>query len=30
MRYLIICLFSLLSPYLALADETHIEQTPDT
>ncbi|MFJ2361830.1 hypothetical protein [Pseudomonas fluorescens] len=26
MQYLIICLFSLLSPYLALADETHIEQ----
>ncbi|MHC3825913.1 hypothetical protein [Pseudomonas sp. G3-19] len=26
MQYLIIYLFSLLSPYLALADETHIEQ----
>ena len=30
MRYLIICLFSLLSPYLALADETHIEQARQT
>jgi hypothetical protein len=30
MRYLIICLFSLLSPYLALADETHIEQARET
>jgi hypothetical protein len=30
MRYLIICLFSLLSPYLTLADETHIEQARQT
>ncbi|MBF6036098.1 hypothetical protein H8F23_22845 [Pseudomonas sp. P155] len=30
MRYLIICLLSLLSPYLALADETHIEQARQT
>ncbi|MDT6920549.1 hypothetical protein [Pseudomonas atacamensis] len=30
MRYLIICSLSLLSPYLALADETHIEQARQT
>ena len=30
MRYLIICLLDLLSPYLALADETHIEQARQT
>ncbi|MDM8192317.1 hypothetical protein EVS84_09275 [Pseudomonas koreensis] len=30
MRYLIICLLSLLGPYLALADETHIEQARQT
>ncbi|WP_277760308.1 hypothetical protein [Pseudomonas sp. A34-9] len=30
MRYPIICLLSLLSPYLALADETQIEQARQT
>ena len=30
MRYLIICLLSLLGPYFARADETHIEQARQT